>query len=151
MASLSENEILKLISEDYSSKNKIQARQGQNYYEGVHDIKNCRFFYYDADGNVKEDTYRSNVKIPHPFFAELVDQAVQYVFSGDGFVFSDNTDLQPILDEYFNYNEDFMAELADVLTGCMTKGSEYMFAYRNEENILAFQPGVPGRTSRFFI
>ncbi|MBQ8435074.1 MAG: phage portal protein, partial [Oscillospiraceae bacterium] len=136
---MKEDEILKLISEDNASEHKQQARKGQSYYEGVHDIKNCRFFYYNADGCIKEDTYRSNVKIPHPFFSELVDQAVQYVFSGDGFVFSENTDLQKILDEYFNLNEDFLAEVSKLLTGCIAKGSEYMFAYRNEENKLAFQ------------
>lgn len=115
------------------------ARKGQAYYDGDHDIKLYRLFYYNADGELVEDKTRSNVKIPHPFFTELVDQAVQYVLSGkDGFVKSNNAELQAELDSYFNQNEDFVAELSEVLTGCMSKGFEYMYAYKNAENRISF-------------
>lgn len=39
----------------------------------------------------------------------------------EGFVKSDNPDLQDYLNEYFNDNEDFMAELYEVITGCISK------------------------------
>lgn len=136
---LSIDEIRRFITEDISSDKKKFARKGQAYYDGDHDIKDYRLFYYNADGNIVEDTTRSNVKIPHPFFTELVDQAVQYILSGDdGFVKSDIPELQTEMDSYFNQNEDFTAELSEVLTGCMAKGFEYMYAYKNEDDRLSF-------------
>lgn len=132
-------EIQRFIDEDRTSEKKMFARKGQAYYDGDHDIKLYRLFYYNADGELVEDKTRSNVKIPHPFFTELVDQAVQYVLSGkDGFVKSNNAELQAELDSYFNQNEDFVAELSEVLTGCMSKGFEYMYAYKNAENRISF-------------
>ena len=136
---LTVEEIKKFIEEDNSSIKKRYARKGQAYYEGDHDIKDYRLFYYNADGNLVEDSSRSNVKIPHAFFTELVDQATQYMLSGDGFIRSDVPELQTELDRYFNEDENFIAELVEVLTGCQTKGFEYMFAYKNAENRTVFQ------------
>lgn len=133
------DEIKKLIDLDWNSRKKAHVREGQRYYEGRHDIRNYRIFYYDSDGNLKEDRYRSNVKIPHPFFTELVDQAVQYTMSGERFAFSENAELQAKLDDYFNYNEDFTASLSELLTNCISKGFGYMFAYKNTEDVLCFQ------------
>ena len=124
--------------EDSASEKKMYAKKGDAYYNGDHDIKQYRLFYYNADGKLVEDKTRSNVKIPHPFFTELVDQAVQYILSGDGFIKSDNPELQKYMDEYFNENEDFIAELSEVLTGCQSKGFEYMYAYKNAENKTSF-------------
>jgi len=136
---LSTEEIKRFITDDSTSEKKAFARRGQAYYEGDHDIKQYRLFYYNADGELVEDKTRSNIKIPHPFFTELVDQAVQYILSGkDGFIKSDNPELQAELDSYFNDNEDFTAELSEVITGCQAKGFEYMYAYKNEYNRLSF-------------
>lgn len=136
---LSTEEIKRFITDDSTSEKKAFARKGQAYYEGDHDIKQYRLFYYNAGGELVEDKTRSNIKIPHPFFTELVDQAVQYILSGkDGFIKSDNPELQAELDSYFNDNEDFTAELSEVITGCQAKGFEYMYAYKNEYNRLSF-------------
>ena len=133
-------EIMTFIQDDASSDKKMFARKGQAYYDGDHDIKDYRLFYYNADGVLVEDKTRSNVKIPHPFFTELVDQAVQYILSGkNGFIRSDLPELQKELDIYFNYNEDFTSELSETLTGCQAKGFEYMYVYKNAEDRLAFQ------------
>ena len=132
-------EILRFIQDNESSEKHKAAKVGQKYYEGKHDILGYRMFYYNADGELVEDKYRSNVKIPHPFFTELVDQAVQYILSGkDGFIRSDKPELQAELDDYFNENEDFTAELSEVITGSMAKGFDYMYAYKNEDDKLAF-------------
>lgn len=137
---LTEAEIIQFIDDDSASQKKRQAKEGLRYYEGDHDIKDYKLYYYDAEGILKEDKTRSNIKISHPFFAELVDQAVQYMLSGkDGFIKSDTPELQTELDNYFNQNEDFTAELYDTLTGAVAKGFEYMYAYKNAENRLAFQ------------
>lgn len=135
---LSISEIKQFISDDAASEKKQHARKGMAYYEGEHDILNYRLFYYNNDGDLVEDTTRSNIKIPHPFFTELVDQAVQYMLSGtDSYIKSDRPELQAELDKYFG--EDFTAELSEVLTGCMAKGFENMYAYKNAENRTAFQ------------
>lgn len=137
---LTEAEILRFISEDTASAKKHGARLGQRYYEGDHDIKDYRLCFYNADGELEEDKTRSNIKISHPFFTEIVDQQVQYMLSGkDGFMKSDVPELQAELDDYFNQNEDFTSELYETVTGCVSKGFEYMYAYRNTEGKLAFQ------------
>ena len=137
---LTEAEILRFIQEDAASIKKQHARTGQAYYEGNHDIRNYSLFYFDADGQIKEDKNRSNIKISHPFLTELIDQKVQYTLSGkEAFIKSDNPELQTHLDSYFNENEDFAAELYEVLTGASAKGFDYMYAYKNAENKTAFQ------------
>jgi len=137
---LTTEEIKAFIDSDATSSKKKLAKTGQAYYEGEHEIKNYKLYYCTADGKWVEDTTRSNIRISHPFFMELVDQAVQYMFSGkDGFIKSDIPELQTEMDAYFNENEDFMAELSEVLTGCQVKGFDYMLAYKNEDDRLAFK------------
>ena len=137
---LTPEEIKTFIDNDRASTKKQLARVGQKYYDAEHDIRNYRLFWIDQDGQVQEDKHRSNIKISHPFFTELVDQEVQYMLSGkDGFIKSDDPDLQIHLNEYFNDNEDFLAELYEVLTGCIAKGFEYMYAYKGEDDKFCFQ------------
>lgn len=134
------NEIKQIIDKEKASGFQREARVGQNYYEGLHDIRNYRLYYYDANGNLIEDKTRSNIKISHAFFTELVDQLVQYMLSGkDGYVFSDKPELQEKLDEQFNNNDEFNAELNELLTGVAVKGSEYMYLYRDEDEKLKFE------------
>lgn len=133
---LTVDEIKQFIDEDARLPLKKHAREGQRYYEGMHDILNYRMFYYNADGMLVEDKYRSNSRIPHPFFTELVDQAAQYVLSGkDGIVMSDDTELQAELDKYFNKNKRFMVELAETVTGMQAKGFDYMYAYKKNDTL----------------
>lgn len=137
---LNVNDIKIFMDNDAASTKKQLAAVGRRYYEADHDIKNYRIFYVDADGQLQEDKYKSNIKISHPFYTELVDQQVQYMLSGkDGFVRSDLPELQDELDAYFNENEDFTSELYEVLTGAISKGFEYMYAYKNTEGKTAFQ------------
>ena len=135
---LENDEILKFISEDKTSGRKREAKIGQKYYDGEHDILDYRMFYFNSDGKLVEDDTRSNVKIPHPFFTELVDQTVQYMLSGkDELIKSDIPELQTRLDEYFD--DDFICELNDVLTGTQSKGFEYMYAYMNRNGKMSFE------------
>lgn len=135
---LENDEILKFISEDKTSGRKREAKIGQKYYDGEHDILDYRMFYFNSDGKLVEDDTRSNVKIPHPFFTELVDQTVQYMLSGkDELIKSDIPELQTRLDEYFD--DDFICELNDVLTGTQSKGFEYMYVYMNRNGKMSFE------------
>lgn len=125
-------EIGKFIDNDKASEKKRLARKGLNYYEGLHDIRDYKVYYVDADGKLQEDKLRSNIKIPHPFFTELVDQQVQYMLSSDEpfmIAASGEDTLQTALDDYFG--DDFKAELQECLTGCIAKGFENMFAYKS--------------------
>ena len=136
---LTKEELKLFIDEDMASVKKQQALTGARYYDAEHDIKNCRLFFYNSDGQLVEDTTRANVKIPHPFFTELTDQATQYILSGDDpFVVSDDPDLQDELDSRFNNNDDFRAELSDLITDCQTKGFAYMYAMKDANDKMRF-------------
>lgn len=133
-------EIRSFIDSDAASTKKKFAKVGQRYYDAEHDIKDYRIFYIDANGQLQEDKNKSNIKIPHPFFTENVDQTVQYLLSGrNGFVKSDIPELQTQLDMYFNDDEDFVAELYETVTDCVVKGFSYMYAYTKESGRTAFQ------------
>ena len=129
-------EIKTLIQNDKTSERKRLARIGDNYYNGIHDIRNYRIFYYDGDGNLQEDKHRSNIKIAHPFFTELVDQCIQYMFSKDDFVKSDIPELQEELDKYFG--AEFINELVDTGTDAKAKGFGYMYAYKSSNGRTKF-------------
>lgn len=135
---LTTGEIKELIDSDRTSEQKRFAKVGERYYDGDHDIKQYRLFYYNADGKLCEDKTRSNVKIPHPFFTELVDQCTQYILSGDRIVIADDAKLQDYMDKYFNNNDGFMSELSDCITDMQVKGWSYMYAYKNAQDKMTF-------------
>lgn len=137
---LTVDEIRTFIENDRCSERKKNAAIGQKYYEADHDIRDYRIFFVDAEGKLKEDKYKSNIKISHPFFTELVDQETQYILSGkDAFIRSDDPDLQNELDAYFNENEDFVSELYEMITGCIAKGFEYAYCYKDIDGKVHFQ------------
>lgn len=137
---LSEAEIKRFIEDDKASEKKKSAKTGLRYYEGEHDILNYRMYYYNADGILTEDKARSNSRICHPFFTELVDQLAAYMLS-----FEENPmraketaeGLQEQLDAYFD--DEFWAEIQELVTGANAKGFEYLHAYKNEDDRLAFE------------
>lgn len=137
---LTEAEIKKFIEDDFNSDKKRFAAIGQRYYEGDHDILKCRLFYFNTDGDLTEDTFRTNIKICHPFFTELSDQLSSYMLSFDeNPIRAKETaeGLQDLLDTYFD--DEFWAEIGDLIGGAYNKGFEYLYAYKNEDNRLSFQ------------
>ena len=137
---LSPAEIKKLISDDMASDKKKMAAVGQRYYEAEHDILKCRLFYYNADGKLVEDTTRSNIKISHPFFTILADQLASYMLSNkeNPIQAKENIDsLQDLLDEHFD--DEFWSEISELITGCYTKGFEYIYGFKNADDKLVFQ------------
>ena len=133
-------EIKRIIEREKASPFQKNAKVGQSYYDGHNDIENYKLYYYDANGNLVEDKTRSNIKISHSFFKELVDQLVQYMLSGtEGYVFSDKPELQEKLDEQFNNNDDFNSEIYDLIEGVSIKGSEYMYLYKDRDEKLKFE------------
>lgn len=53
---LTVEEIKMFIDEDAASVKKHFARVGERYFDGDHDIKNYRMFYFNSDGQLVEDT-----------------------------------------------------------------------------------------------
>lgn len=134
---LTVDEIAYFIERDDASEKKKRARVGQRYYDAKHDIKDYKLYYVNADGKLVEDKIRSNVKISHPFFTELVDQEVQYMLSNDGpIICSDDENLQNELNDYFG--DEFREQLQDCLTGCVAKGFEQMYAYKSGSGVTKF-------------
>lgn len=125
------------IDEDRSSKAKEKARIGKRYYEYEHDILENRIFYIDDNDVIREDAHASNVKIPHAFFTEQVDQKVQYLLSNPIAFETEDEQLQTLLEEY--YDEDFQLFLQEALEGASKKGFEYVFARTNSDDRLTFQ------------
>lgn len=137
---LSVTDIQKFIDDDISSERKRLAAIGQRYYEADHDILKCRLFYFNTDGNLEEDTMRTNIKICHPFFTELSDQLSAYMLSFDDNPIraKDNAEgLQELLDQYFD--DAFWDEIGDLITGAYNKGFEYLYCYKNADGRLVFQ------------
>lgn len=125
------------IAADRKSDRKKKAWEGIDYYKGKHDILDYRLFYFDSNGVLKEDKYKSNIKIQHQYHTELVDQKVQYLLSNPLEVETEDEKLQEYLEEYIN--EDFQEVLQNAVEGASNKGHEYVYSYRNAENITAFQ------------
>lgn len=126
------SEIKRLIDNDINSEKKRLAALGQHYYDGNHDIRNYRLFYYNADGELVEDTTRSNIKISHPFFTELADQLTPYVLSNsEDIIYSDIPELNEKLKVYFD--EVFWDEMDAVMKGGYVKGFDYCYAYKEGE------------------
>ena len=131
-------EIKRLIDSDINSEKKRFAAIGQRYYDADHDIKDCKFYYFNGDGELVEDTTRANIKISHPFFTELADQLTPFALSNsEEIIYSDDSKLQEKLKEYFD--EEFWAEMAEVMTGGYVKGFDYAYGYKDDENKLRFK------------
>lgn len=136
---LSIEEIDRLIKIDKNSRAKRKAKVGQRYYEAEHDILNYRMFYYNSNDELVEDTTRSNIKISHAFFTELVDQEVQYLLSK--FQIKAKNEADKTLDEELKdrFNDDFKTELSDTAEGTVVKGWNYMYGYLAEDNKTRFK------------
>ncbi len=136
---LTEKEILEALKADASSSKKAMARKGMAYYNAEHDILGYKMYYYNADGQLVEDTSRSNSRICHPFFTELVDQLAAYMLS-----FEENPiqavpsaeGLQEYLDNYFG--DEFWESVQDLITGADAKGWDLLWNEKYKGDILQF-------------
>ena len=91
-------EVKRLVSNDRASALKKDMRTGIDYYDGKHDIANYRLFYFNNEGEIVEEKNRSNTRIAHQYFTELVDQKVQYLLSNPIEVTTEQAGLQEYLD-----------------------------------------------------
>lgn len=131
-----ESDLRSLIESDISSRKKRIARVSEKYYEADHDIKQYRIFYFNAKGELVEDTARSNIKIPHAFYTENVDQETSYILSGFD-IASDDEALKKILSSYFNAK--FKSEIHDLVENTIKIGWSYIYAYLDKNFKIAFK------------
>ncbi|SEL60957.1 phage portal protein, SPP1 family [Alkalibacterium putridalgicola] len=129
--------LAKAVDEDKNSTSKEKARTGQKYYDYEHDILNNRIFYLDDNDVLREDHNASNVKIPHAFHTELVDQKVQYLLSNPVTIEVEDEAFKERLEEY--YDDDFQLFLQEAVEGASNKGKEYVFARTIANDRLCFQ------------
>lgn len=125
-----EKDLYKLIQQDRNSDKKRIARICERYYEGRHDILDYKLFYFNTDGELVEDTTRSNIKISHPFYTELIDQKIGYLLSNFS-ISSKDDKLDKELQNYFD--DDFKDELADTCEDTSKLGFGYMYAQIDKE------------------
>jgi SPP1 family phage portal protein len=130
------------ITDDRNSSYKQKARDGVAYYKGEHAVLKNRIFYLDKNGVLKEDRFASNIKIPHQFLTEMVDQKVNFLLSNPVTVdvATDDEwaeDFLSKLAEY--YDDDFQVLLQEMVEGASQKGAEYLFPRMTEADKLRFE------------
>lgn len=129
---LETSEILAVINNEFNSIKYRNAKKGLRYYEGRHDIEDYKIFYIDADGIVCEDNTKSNIRISHAYLTELINQKVSYFHNiKKDFIFSNVPELQTALKERFD--DEFFAELVDVLKYGSAEGWSYLYRYLDED------------------
>lgn len=127
----------RIVETDPRTDKKLRAQEGVAYYNYEHDILNNRIFYMDDEGHLKEDTTVSNIKIPHPFFTEQVDQKVNFLLSNPVRFETENERLAEEMEDY--YNAQFQTVIRDALEGASIKGHEFVFERTTSDDRLAFQ------------
>ena len=125
------------VKTDRQSPIKEKMSEGLKYYDYKHDILKFRLFYYNEDGKLVEETNRSNIKIPHAFFTEQVDQKVQYLLSNPVEFETADTELKTYLEEYID--DDFQLMLQEMVEGASKKAYEFAYVYRATSGKLFFK------------
>ena len=125
------------VKTDRQSPIKKKMSEGIKYYDYKHDILKFRLFYYNDDGKFVEETNRSNIKIPHAFFTEQVDQKVQYLLSNPVEFETADTELKTYLEEYID--DDFQLMLQEMVEGASKKAYEFAYVYRATSGKLLFK------------
>lgn len=129
--------IKQAVNSDRSATYKDKMRQGVRYYKFEHDILKYRLFYKDNEGKVHEETSRSNIKIPHAYLTELIDQKAQYLLSNPVEITTEQQGLQDYIDKYVD--EDFQLMLQEVVEGASQKGYEFIYTKFGEgDDCLSF-------------
>lgn len=131
-----EDNLISIINADRSSEKKRRAKKSEDYYEARHDILSYKLFYFNADGELIEDTSRSNIKISHPFYTELIDQKTSYLLS-NAKIYSKDDKLDEELKKRFN--ETFFSNLTDTFEDTSKLGFGYMYAQLDKDLITQFR------------
>lgn len=113
-----------------------QANVAVKYYDGEHDILKNRIIYINDKNQVVEDVHSSNIRIPHPFFTELVQQSTDFIFSEPVKFQAEPELLQHLLDLYITNDTHRM--LYEAVEEASKKGKEWIYAYRGDGGLINF-------------
>lgn len=108
---LTDNKIVKLISDFESSPEKKRMLIGERYYQVESDIKDRKITKKLQNGSVIEETYKANNKLAHAKYKNMVDEKIAYLLSKPVTYKADTEDenntyaekLQDILGKHFQY------------------------------------------------
>lgn len=127
------NAVKQTVNSDRAAAYKRKMQQGIDYYKYKHDILKYRLFYVDNEGKVHEETSRSNIKIPHSYLTELIDQKTQYLLSNPVEITTEQKGLKEYLEEYID--EDFQLMLQEAIEGASQKGYEFVYTKMTDEGL----------------
>ncbi|WP_423189434.1 phage portal protein [Alkalibacterium sp. f15] len=113
------------IEADKHSYDKENAEAAQRYYDYEHDILSNKIYFMNDNEQLVEDKYASNIKIPHPFFTEIVSQSVSTELANGVKLKVEDEEFQVLLEEY--WDEDIQLFLQEMLEGASIKGKEYAY------------------------
>lgn len=130
-------QITKTINQDLISTDKKDMKVSKRYYEKKHDILDYRMFYVDSNNVVREELNRSNYKIPHPFYSELIEQKVNYLLANEIGFETENEELEGYLKQYVD--ADLQMTLADLVEGASLKGLEGLYYYYDWKGMIHFE------------
>lgn len=125
-----------MIARDLVSAEKKAMKDSLNYYAGKHDILNYKMYYFDSNGQLREEKTRSNIKIPHRFYTQLIDQKIGYLLSNQIEITSKNERLNNRLKQYIT--SDFQAMLYELTEGASLKGWEAVYFYFDKAGLIHF-------------
>lgn len=131
-----ETELKNILETDLTSRKKRNSKTAKRYYEAKHDILDFRIFYFNGDGDLIEDKIRSNIKISHAFYTELIDQKTSYLLSGFD-IYSNDDSLDSEIKKYFDDN--FKSELAQTVENASKIGYSYMYAQYGKDERTHFK------------
>lgn len=130
------------IQDFKDSENYKQMLKAQDYYKGIHDIKDKKRYYVDRKGVRREDTHLTNTKLVHPYFTKLVNQKANYLLSKEFSlqVQQDDSTSQKFVDACSDYfDKGFMRKLKTVCKQAIINGIAWVQVYYDEKGALSFK------------
>lgn len=135
---LTDNRIVKLITEFESSDELKWMRTGEKYYLVDNDIKERKITRKLADGKEVEETWKANNKLAHAKYKNQVDEKIAYLLTKPATYHTDTTDsgkayvekIKDILGKHFQY------QLSTLGYEASNKGIAWMQVYIDEKGDL---------------
>ena len=134
---LADSKLIKgIINRDRGSVEKKRMVEGNNYYEGEHDVLNKAFNIYYVKGIKKTAAAKANYKITNTFHTDLVDQKKDFIMSVQPTISHDSEEKQKVINEIIG--ENLWEFLEDACIGASNQGVEWGHVYVNEKGEFDF-------------
>lgn len=136
--SITDNRILRMISDFEMSEEKKLMEIGERYYRVDNDIKNRKITRKMSNGKIVEETYKANNKLAHAKYKNMVDEKISYLLSNPVTYKTDTEDkndtyikiLKDVLGKHFQY------QLSSIGYEASNKGIGWLHVYINSEGLL---------------